>query len=1002
MQVLLARGGYSMKRLRHVLTYLLVACFLFNSIAYAEDNDNEEVNQQSYLIAQESEANEDQVGVLEESSEEENQDDYQETILQKENTEQPEEENEEALEEQTEEEEALAEQVEVQEEVSEEAEENEEIVTEEPLEEPLEESDEYVLAYHDSSFNIETLRHSSTSSVNATTTASKYSLKSTGEITSVKNQGSYGTCWAFATIASAESSVLKKKLASSVDLSELQLAYYTYNKVNDPLKLTSGDYTKSMKVSSSNIFNAGGDVTMASVILAGGVGLVNESAFPYSWASSISNGSKKPSASLAYQSNSYYLANARWIDVSERDYVKSVLMEYGAVATSYYESSSYYNSSTGGYYCYTDNSPNHGITIVGWDDNYSKSNFSKTPAGNGAWLVKNSWGTNSRQSGYFWISYYDVNLSDIGVQFELDTLDNLNYIYQYDGSGTISYQQFTVNNVKVANNYTAEDNEVLKKVGFFSGDSDVTYKISIYINGDGSIPTSGTLVSTVQGKTAYGGYRTVDLSTPVYLSKGTKFSVVIQLIAENKKTVGIMTDNSSSNSLYAYNNACEAGQSMYQLSGKTTWNDFSKTGRTARIKAYTFKTDVKFNSSKLNVYIDETVTNTVVAAGAYTYSSSDTSIAVVDDNGVATGLKAGSVTITATGDNAQSCQYTLTVVDPFTYDGTKITGYKGNLKNISIPYGVTEIGEGALAGKEIICVTIPETVTALSERCFANNQLTEITISENITYIGTGAFEGNDLARLTISEGEKQFGQHVFDLTDSTIIDIPESCYQEVEKLDPTCQEQGHSAGHYYRYYAEINNFSLIDPLGHDFTDYISNHDATCSSYGTATGHCSRCDAVNIITTDEIGEHTFESYFVDNSEYQKCKECGSLHCQDGGSYTVINPKTLADSFDDYAVIVEGDQVSIINSKDGYYATGTVVTVEHENGEKDTYYIVVTGDVNGDGVVNSIDYIYIKNHIMKISAIANKTNVLAADYNNDSNINSVDYIGIKNYIMKGGK
>lgn len=54
----------------------------------------------------------------------------------------------------------------------------------------------------------------------------------------------------------------------------------------------------------------------------------------------------------------------------------------------------------------------HEITIVGWDDNYSKDNFSVTPPGNGAFLVKNSWDVDWGDSGYFYISYYDKSLSE--------------------------------------------------------------------------------------------------------------------------------------------------------------------------------------------------------------------------------------------------------------------------------------------------------------------------------------------------------------------------------------------------------------------------------------------------------------------------------------------------------------------------------------------------------------------------------------------------------------
>ena len=59
---------------------------------------------------------------------------------------------------------------------------------------------------------------------------------------------------------------------------------------------------------------------------------------------------------------------------------------------------------------------NHAVVIVGWDDNYDKSNFLQKPKNNGAFLVRNSWGTNDH--GYYWVSYEDNQLYQ-HIQFKI-------------------------------------------------------------------------------------------------------------------------------------------------------------------------------------------------------------------------------------------------------------------------------------------------------------------------------------------------------------------------------------------------------------------------------------------------------------------------------------------------------------------------------------------------------------------------------------------------------
>ena len=115
---------------------------------------------------------------------------------------------------------------------------------------------------------------------------------------SYRNQNPYGTCWAFASIGLAEFDLVNDSLYGNgnfdknIDLSELQLAYFTFNSVLDPLGGTEGDYAKYYNENASvSYLNYGGNYEMASRRLGQWCGPVNESLVPYSNAySTLSNG----------------------------------------------------------------------------------------------------------------------------------------------------------------------------------------------------------------------------------------------------------------------------------------------------------------------------------------------------------------------------------------------------------------------------------------------------------------------------------------------------------------------------------------------------------------------------------------------------------------------------------------------------------------------------------------------------------------------------------------
>ena len=340
---------------------------------------------------------------------------------------------------------------------------------------------------------------------------SSYDLRTLNKVTSVKDQGNFGTCWTFAALGSLESCLMP---GENLDFSEDNLALNSGFDVN-------GATTAAQK------YEEGGNISMSTAYLARWGGPVYESDDAY--------GDYSTPAGLTPRK---HVQDVSWIPArsssTDNDNVKYLLTTYGGADVSMSwqglsSGSSYYNATTHAYYYNGTEDSNHEVLIVGWDDNYLASNFATTPPGPGAFIVKNSWGPGWGDSGYFYVSYYDTRFgktAPMAAYNGAQATTNYTRIYQWDPLGWVTSLGYTTGATPttgwIANVYTAQSTASLSAVGLYAGALNTSYQVW-------TGPSLASLSLSTSGTLATMGYHTITLPTPVTVTDGQPFVVAAEL-----------------------------------------------------------------------------------------------------------------------------------------------------------------------------------------------------------------------------------------------------------------------------------------------------------------------------------------------------------------------------------------------------------------------------------------------------------------------------------------
>jgi len=408
-----------------------------------------------------------------------------------------------------------------------------------------------------------------------------YDLRAQHRLSVIKDQGYDGTCWAFANLAALESRLLPGQRRN-------------FSEDNLVTRSGYGPFPGGPYVS-------GGWDFMAVAYLTRWAGPVNEGDDRY-------HTPTPPKISTARKHVQGVIMLPGRTGALDNDLLKQMVVQNGALSVGMFYSHAFdsfdgSDPATAAYYCDVAAGEeydglgvgeNHGVCIVGWDDTFAKGRFTAAgaaapPSGDGAFLVRNSWGRDYGDHGYFWVSYYDRSFAfgDCTSYSRVDGTGTYTRNYQYDKLGwTASWGYPEAPDPSVAwaaNRFTAKASEHIVAAGFYAPVSGTAYEVW-------AGPSLRSLTSRRSGTVALPGFATVGLDTPLTVRAGRKFVIAVRLVAPGE-THPIAVERPMER--WESRAAAEAGQSYMRYGDGDAWfdlaNDALNPDTNVCLKAYALK-----------------------------------------------------------------------------------------------------------------------------------------------------------------------------------------------------------------------------------------------------------------------------------------------------------------------------------------------------------------------------------------------------------------------------
>ena len=368
----------------------------------------------------------------------------------------------------------------------------------------------------------------------------------------IENQGVTNFCWAFSLLKSLETNIALENGEQNIkDFSERHMAYATSKTFIDGINI---------KGFNSEV-SEGGLLVEGLAYLTNGQGAVKEEDMPFENNENLISLSSidKPVDTIV---NDYYIFPAiykeysldekgntisvKYLNEEDIEYsaseiksirqaIKNHIVTEGAISsmtagtlTRFYNGSSILNSTS--YNC-NDSSitRDHAITIIGWDDNYSRDNFAEghKPSTDGAYIVLNSYGPNAFAGGILYISYEDyfIEMESYGIQ----STSSVDYdkIYQTDFYGGIYQIGIDTSNVGYYGAIFGRNSNKKEAIDSIGVTLSAYAKIEIYINPNGSNMNQSSLIKVGESNGELNpGYHRIYFN-PVKLTN-SEFAIVIK------------------------------------------------------------------------------------------------------------------------------------------------------------------------------------------------------------------------------------------------------------------------------------------------------------------------------------------------------------------------------------------------------------------------------------------------------------------------------------------